>query len=88
MEMVGSLHAASSCLYGGETPFSPEVLFVSLLLSSTSWLFHRWEEEKYEDGIKWRFLEHKGPYFPPEYQPLPDDVKFYYNGSYSDVIKI
>lgn len=50
--------------------------------------FHRWEEEKYEDGIKWRFLEHKGPYFPPEYQPLPDDVKFYYNGSYSDVIKI
>ncbi|KAI5623883.1 DNA topoisomerase I, mitochondrial isoform X1, partial [Silurus asotus] len=40
-----------------------------------------WEEEKYEDGIKWRFLEHKGPYFPPEYQPLPDNVKFYYNGN-------
>ncbi|KAL2093093.1 hypothetical protein ACEWY4_010405 [Coilia grayii] len=39
-----------------------------------------WEEERYEDGIKWRFLEHKGPYFPPEYQPLPDDVRFYYNG--------
>ncbi|KAG9352670.1 hypothetical protein JZ751_021084 [Albula glossodonta] len=39
-----------------------------------------WEEEKYEDGIKWKFLEHKGPYFPPEYQPLPDNVKFYYNG--------
>ncbi|KAI7802128.1 DNA topoisomerase I, mitochondrial [Triplophysa rosa] len=39
-----------------------------------------WEEEKYEHGIKWKFLEHKGPYFPPEYQPLPDDVKFYYNG--------
>ncbi|XP_042600213.1 DNA topoisomerase I, mitochondrial isoform X1 [Cyprinus carpio] len=39
-----------------------------------------WEEEKYEDGVKWKFLEHKGPYFPPEYQPLPDDVKFYYNG--------
>ncbi|XP_051953577.1 DNA topoisomerase I, mitochondrial-like [Xyrauchen texanus] len=39
-----------------------------------------WEEEKYEDGIKWKFLEHKGPYFPPEYQPVPDDVKFYYNG--------
>uniref|UniRef100_A0A673M5G7 DNA topoisomerase I n=1 Tax=Sinocyclocheilus rhinocerous TaxID=307959 RepID=A0A673M5G7_9TELE len=33
-----------------------------------------WEEEKYEDGIKWKFLEHKGPYFPPEYQPLPDDL--------------
>ncbi|XP_066541222.1 DNA topoisomerase I, mitochondrial [Hoplias malabaricus] len=39
-----------------------------------------WEEEKYEDGVKWKFLEHKGPYFPPEYQPLPDNVKFYYNG--------
>ncbi|XP_074534067.1 DNA topoisomerase I, mitochondrial isoform X2 [Halichoeres trimaculatus] len=39
-----------------------------------------WEEEKYEDGVKWKFLEHKGPYFPPEYQPLPDDVNFYYNG--------
>ncbi|XP_047008759.2 DNA topoisomerase I, mitochondrial [Ictalurus punctatus] len=39
-----------------------------------------WEEEKYEDGVKWRFLEHKGPYFPPEYQPLPDNVKFYYDG--------
>uniref|UniRef100_A0A8C1XXE2 DNA topoisomerase I n=1 Tax=Cyprinus carpio TaxID=7962 RepID=A0A8C1XXE2_CYPCA len=36
--------------------------------------------EKYEDGVKWKFLEHKGPYFPPGYQPLPDDVKFYYNG--------
>ncbi|XP_075875319.1 DNA topoisomerase I, mitochondrial isoform X2 [Nelusetta ayraudi] len=32
-----------------------------------------WEEEKYEDGVKWKFLEHKGPYFPPEYQPLPGE---------------
>ncbi|XP_011605287.2 DNA topoisomerase I, mitochondrial isoform X1 [Takifugu rubripes] len=39
-----------------------------------------WEEEKYEDGVKWRFLEHSGPYFPPEYQPLPDNVHFYYDG--------
>ncbi|XP_060734153.1 DNA topoisomerase 1 isoform X3 [Tachysurus vachellii] len=39
-----------------------------------------WEEEKYADGIKWKFLEHNGPYFPPEYQPLPDNVKFYYDG--------
>nr|XP_020458585.1 DNA topoisomerase I, mitochondrial-like [Monopterus albus] len=39
-----------------------------------------WEEEKYKDGMKWRFLEHKGPYFPPEYQPLPDDVHFFYDG--------
>ncbi|XP_063052906.1 DNA topoisomerase I, mitochondrial isoform X2 [Engraulis encrasicolus] len=39
-----------------------------------------WEEERYEDGVKWRFLEHKGPSFPPLYQPVPDDVRFYYNG--------
>uniref|UniRef100_A0A9J7Z2W1 DNA topoisomerase I n=2 Tax=Cyprinus carpio TaxID=7962 RepID=A0A9J7Z2W1_CYPCA len=43
-------------------------------------IYTLWEEEKYEDGVKWKFLEHKGPYFPPGYQPLPDDVKFYYNG--------
>ncbi|XP_075045264.1 DNA topoisomerase I, mitochondrial-like [Mixophyes fleayi] len=39
-----------------------------------------WEEEKYEDGIKWKFLEHKGPVFAPPYDPLPQDVKFYYDG--------
>uniref|UniRef100_A0A8D0ATC8 DNA topoisomerase I n=1 Tax=Sander lucioperca TaxID=283035 RepID=A0A8D0ATC8_SANLU len=38
------------------------------------------DEEKYEDGVKWKFLEHKGPFFPPEYQPLPDNVNFYYGG--------
>ncbi|XP_053305033.1 DNA topoisomerase I, mitochondrial-like [Spea bombifrons] len=39
-----------------------------------------WEEEKYEDGIKWKFLEHKGPVFAPPHDPLPSDVKFYYAG--------
>ncbi|XP_036405890.1 DNA topoisomerase 1-like isoform X2 [Megalops cyprinoides] len=39
-----------------------------------------WEEKGYKDGTKWKFLEHKGPLFPPEYQPLPDDVHFYYDG--------
>uniref|UniRef100_A0A8C2B8S1 DNA topoisomerase I DNA binding eukaryotic-type domain-containing protein n=1 Tax=Cyprinus carpio TaxID=7962 RepID=A0A8C2B8S1_CYPCA len=57
--ILRALHA-SSYLYGRETPFSPEVL---------------WEEEKYEHGIKWKFLEHKEPYFPPD-------------GTYSDIIKI
>uniref|UniRef100_A0A3Q4AAV0 DNA topoisomerase I n=1 Tax=Mola mola TaxID=94237 RepID=A0A3Q4AAV0_MOLML len=42
--------------------------------------FLLWEEEKYEDGVKWKFLEHNGPYFPPEYEPLPDNVHFYYDG--------
>uniref|UniRef100_A0AAQ4NPR9 DNA topoisomerase n=1 Tax=Gasterosteus aculeatus aculeatus TaxID=481459 RepID=A0AAQ4NPR9_GASAC len=27
-----------------------------------------WEEKKYEDGVKWKFLEHNGPYFPPDYK--------------------
>ncbi|CAL8360601.1 unnamed protein product [Lota lota] len=39
-----------------------------------------WEEAKYEDGVKWKFLEHKGPYFPPEFESLPANVHFYYNG--------
>ncbi|KAK6320280.1 hypothetical protein J4Q44_G00093870 [Coregonus suidteri] len=39
-----------------------------------------WEEEKYEDGVKWKFLKYKDPFFTAEYQPLPDDVPFYYNG--------
>ncbi|XP_075998480.1 DNA topoisomerase I, mitochondrial isoform X2 [Genypterus blacodes] len=39
-----------------------------------------WEEDKYEDGVKWKFLQHNGPYFPPEYLLLPDNVHFYYNG--------
>ncbi|KAK7498907.1 hypothetical protein BaRGS_00009999 [Batillaria attramentaria] len=39
-----------------------------------------WEEEKRDDGVKWHFLEHKGPVFAPPYEPLPPDIKFYYNG--------
>ncbi|XP_077207462.1 DNA topoisomerase I, mitochondrial isoform X2 [Paroedura picta] len=39
-----------------------------------------WEEEKREDGVKWQQLEHSGPFFAPPYEPLPDDVRFYYNG--------
>nr|XP_050847463.1 DNA topoisomerase I, mitochondrial [Vespula vulgaris] len=38
-----------------------------------------WEEEKKNDGTKWTFLEHKGPVFAPPYEPLPPNVKFYYN---------
>ncbi|XP_068019305.1 DNA topoisomerase I, mitochondrial isoform X2 [Melanerpes formicivorus] len=39
-----------------------------------------WEEEKKEDQVKWTQLEHRGPYFVPLYEPLPDDVQFYYDG--------
>ncbi|CAL8339655.1 unnamed protein product [Lota lota] len=41
-----------------------------------------WEEERYTDGVKWRFLEHKGPVFAPPYDPLPSNVKFYYDGKH------
>ncbi|XP_066527172.1 DNA topoisomerase I, like [Hoplias malabaricus] len=39
-----------------------------------------WEEERYKDGVKWTFLEHKGPVFAPPYEPLPSKVRFYYDG--------
>uniref|UniRef100_A0A8C2G0U0 DNA topoisomerase I n=1 Tax=Cyprinus carpio TaxID=7962 RepID=A0A8C2G0U0_CYPCA len=39
------------------------------------------KKRKQEDnGSKWRFLEHKGPVFPPPYEPLPDRIRFYYDG--------
>ncbi|XP_077458025.1 DNA topoisomerase I, like isoform X1 [Stigmatopora argus] len=39
-----------------------------------------WEEERYTDGVKWKFLEHKGPVFAPPYEPIPSKVRFYYDG--------
>merc|ERR1712113_1174554 len=32
------------------------------------------------EGVKWRFLEHKGPYFCVPYEPLPEEVRFWYDG--------
>ena len=31
-------------------------------------------------SVRWRTLEHNGPWFPPKYVPLPSSVNFYYNG--------
>jgi len=41
-----------------------------------------WEEtsKKKDDGTKWQFLEHKGPLFAADYEPLPSSVHFYYDG--------
>lgn len=50
------------------------------LLHGLSGWVSRWEEERYTDGVKWKFLEHKGPVFAPPYEPLPSNVKFYYDG--------
>ena len=38
-------------------------------------------EKTRETNVKWQFLEHNGPIFPPLYDPLPENVKFYYKGS-------
>ncbi|XP_028639282.1 DNA topoisomerase I, mitochondrial isoform X1 [Grammomys surdaster] len=37
-------------------------------------------EEKSKNSVKWTQLEHKGPYFTPAYEPLPDGVHFLYDG--------
>merc|ERR1719300_2107033 len=40
-----------------------------------------WEEDSaLPDGVKWKFLEHKGPLFAPDYEPLAEDVRFWYDG--------
>lgn len=44
-----------------------------------------WEEERPGEGIKWKTLEHNGPVFPPDYEPLPKNVKFYYNGKHMEL---
>ncbi|XP_031202274.1 DNA topoisomerase I, mitochondrial isoform X2 [Mastomys coucha] len=38
-----------------------------------------WEETS-KGSEKWKQLEHKGPYFTPAYEPLPDGVHFFYDG--------
>lgn len=40
-----------------------------------------WEDHSKGDGtIKWTTLEHNGVVFPPEYEPLPKNVKMKYDG--------
>lgn len=43
---------------------------------------YRWWDapKKEDDSIKWDTLEHNGVVFPPEYEPLPKDIKLLYNG--------
>ncbi|KAI8954865.1 eukaryotic DNA topoisomerase I [Xylaria longipes] len=40
-----------------------------------------WDQAKSDDSIKWQTLEHNGVLFPPEYEPLPKNVKLVYNGT-------
>jgi len=39
-----------------------------------------WNAPKRLDGTKWDTLEHNGVIFAPEYEPLPKNVKLYYEG--------
>ncbi|GAB7363508.1 hypothetical protein MBLNU230_g3777t1 [Neophaeotheca triangularis] len=40
-----------------------------------------WEDPSKSDGtVKWTTLEHNGVVFPPEYEPLPKNVKMLYDG--------
>uniref|UniRef100_A0A8C2BMX4 DNA topoisomerase I n=1 Tax=Cyprinus carpio TaxID=7962 RepID=A0A8C2BMX4_CYPCA len=57
-------------------------MLVYILPSLCFFIPFRWEEERYTDGVKWKFLEHKGPVFAPPYEPLPSNVKFYYDGKH------
>jgi DNA topoisomerase-1 len=43
---------------------------------------YRWWDapKKEDDSVKWTTLEHSGVLFPPEYEPLPKNVKLYYDG--------
>ncbi|KAG0711669.1 DNA topoisomerase 1 [Chionoecetes opilio] len=41
-----------------------------------------WEENKRDDGLKWTFLEHKGPLMAPAYVRVPHNVKFTYEGKH------
>ena len=45
-----------------------------------------WEDPSKGDGtIKWTTLEHNGVVFPPPYEPLPKNVKFWYDGKPVDL---
>ncbi|KAI0515295.1 eukaryotic DNA topoisomerase I [Xylaria bambusicola] len=43
---------------------------------------HRWwEVQNADNSVKWQTLEHNGVLFPPEYEPLPKNVKLVYDGT-------
>jgi DNA topoisomerase-1 len=43
---------------------------------------YRWWDapKKEDDSVKWETLEHNGVLFPPPYEPLPKNVKLFYDG--------
>ena len=53
------------------------IYFIYVCLKVFKW---RQETGQLPEGIKWRTLEHRGPMFAPEYVPLPEYVRFRYDG--------
>lgn len=43
-------------------------------------MYKWWEQEDLNNEIKWNTLEHNGVIFPPDYEPLPANVKLVYDG--------
>lgn len=76
--MTGAMYRRLTSSLLGRRVHHPQFTPVCLRLGSGG--CSRWEEEKKEDGVKWTQLEHRGPYFVPLYEPLPEDVQFYYDG--------
>jgi len=65
-----------------EPPSTPQKGGKKVKKEETQEVWKWWEEtgKKKDDGTKWTFLEHKGPLFAADYEPLPDSVRFYYDG--------
>lgn len=61
--------------FEGDTPNHPQNYW-----NWTEAKCYRWKDENKAEGVKWNYLEHNGPLFAPPYEPLPDNVHFYYNG--------
>ncbi|XP_063525245.1 DNA topoisomerase I, mitochondrial isoform X6 [Pongo pygmaeus] len=80
MRVVRLLRLRAALTLLGEVPRRPASRGVPDSRRTQKGSGARWEEEKHEDGVKWRQLEHKGPYFAPPYEPLPDGVRFFYDG--------
>ncbi|WBW72411.1 DNA topoisomerase I [Schizosaccharomyces osmophilus] len=47
--------------------------------------FKWWEQGNIDGTQKWSTLEHSGVLFAPQYEPLPKDVKLYYDGKPVDL---
>ncbi|XP_011905464.1 PREDICTED: DNA topoisomerase I, mitochondrial isoform X3 [Cercocebus atys] len=80
MRVVRLLRLRAALTLLGEVPRRPASRGVPGSRRTQKGSGTRWEEEKREDRVKWRQLEHKGPYFAPPYEPLPNGVCFFYDG--------